>query len=290
MLVNATAMLQAAAKGHYAVGAFNTNNLEWASSILDAAEELQSPVIIQCTSGAAKWQISYKVVADIVKQLVEDKNITVPVALHLDHGTYEDVFKCIEAGFTSVMYDGSHEETFDLNLQRTAEVVKAAHAKGISVEAEVGGIGGVEDGVASNGELADPQQCKAIADLGVDFLACGIGNIHGIYPENWAGLSFERLGEIKALTGDLPLVLHGGTGIPVDQIQKAISLGISKINVNTDLQVVFAEATRAYIEAGKDQQGKGYDPRKLLKPGRDAIVDRTKELIVEFGSQGKGWA
>ncbi|MBM6675498.1 class II fructose-1,6-bisphosphate aldolase [Olsenella uli] len=290
MLVNATAMLQAAEKGRYAVGAFNTNNLEWASSILDAAEELQSPVIIQCTSGAAKWQISYKVVADIVKQLVEDKNITVPVALHLDHGTYEDVFKCIEAGFTSVMYDGSHEETFDLNLKRTEEVVKAAHAKGISVEAEVGGIGGVEDGVASNGELADPQQCKAIADLGVDFLACGIGNIHGIYPENWAGLSFERLGEIKALTGDLPLVLHGGTGIPVDQIQKAISLGISKINVNTDLQVVFAEATRKYIEAGKDQQGKGYDPRKLLKPGRDAIVERTKELIVEFGSEGKGWA
>ena len=290
MLVNATAMLRAAEKGHYAVGAFNTNNLEWASSILDAAEELQSPVIIQCTSGAAKWQISYKVVADIVKQLVEDKNITVPVALHLDHGTYEDVFKCIEAGFTSVMYDGSHEETFDLNLKRTEEVVKAAHAKGISVEAEVGGIGGVEDGVAGMGEIADPDQCKAIADLGVDFLACGIGNIHGIYPENWAGLSFERLGEIKALTGDLPLVLHGGTGIPVDQIQKAISLGISKINVNTDLQVVFAEATRKYIEEGKDQQGKGYDPRKLLKPGRDAIKARTAELMREFGSDGKGWA
>ena len=290
MLVNATAMLQAAAKGHYAVGAFNTNNLEWASSILDAAEELQSPVIIQCTSGAAKWQISYKVVADIVKQLVEDKNITVPVALHLDHGTYEDVFKCIEAGFTSVMYDGSHEETFDLNLQRTAEVVKAAHAKGISVEAEVGGIGGVEDGVAGMGEIADPDQCKAIADLGVDFLACGIGNIHGIYPDNWQGLSFDALQAIKEKVGDLPLVLHGGTGIPVDQIKKAISLGVSKINVNTDLQVVFAEATRKYIEAGKDQQGKGYDPRKLLKPGRDAIVDRTKELIVEFGSEGKGWA
>ena len=290
MLVNATAMLQAAAKGHYAVGAFNTNNLEWASSILDAAEELQSPVIIQCTSGAAKWQISYKVVADIVKQLVEDKNITVPVALHLDHGTYEDVFKCIEAGFTSVMYDGSHEETFDLNLKRTEEVVKAAHAKGISVEAEVGGIGGVEDGVAGMGEIADPNQCKAIADLGVDFLACGIGNIHGIYPDNWQGLSFDALQAIKEKVGDLPLVLHGGTGIPVDQIQKAISLGVSKINVNTDLQVVFAEATRKYIEAGKDQQGKGYDPRKLLKPGRDAIVDRTKELIVEFGSEGKGWA
>ena len=278
MLVNATAMLQAAAKGHYAVGAFNTNNLEWASSILDAAEELQSPVIIQCTSGAAKWQISYKIVADMVKQLVEDKNITVPVALHLDHGTYEDVFKCIEAGFTSVMYDGSHEETFDLNLQRTAEVVKAAHAKGISVEAEVGGIGGVEDGVAGMGEIADPDQCKAIADLGVDFLACGIGNIHGIYPDNWQGLSFDALSAIKEKVGDLPL------------IKKAISLGVSKINVNTDLQVVFAEATRKYIEAGKDQQGKGYDPRKLLKPGRDAIVDRTKELIVEFGSEGKGWA
>ena len=290
MLVNATAMLQAAAKGHYAVGAFNTNNLEWASSILDAAEELQSPVIIQCTSGAAKWQISYKVVADIVKQLVEDKNITVPVALHLDHGTYEDVFKCIEAGFTSVMYDGSHEETFDLNLQRTAEVVKAAHAKGISVEAEVGGIGGVEDGVAGMGEIADPDQCKAIADLGVDFLACGIGNIHGIYPDNWQGLSFDALQAIKEKVGDLPLVLHGGTGIPVDQIQKAISLGVSKINVNTDLQVVFAEATRKYIEEGKDQQGKGYDPRKLLKPGRDAIKARTAELMREFGSDGKGWA
>ena len=290
MLVNATAMLQAAVKGHYAVGAFNTNNLEWASSILDAAEELQSPVIIQCTSGAAKWQVSYKIVADMVKQLVEDKNITVPVALHLDHGTYEDVFKCIEAGFTSVMYDGSHEETFDLNLQRTAEVVKAAHAKGISVEAEVGGIGGVEDGVAGMGEIADPDQCKAIADLGVDFLACGIGNIHGIYPDNWQGLSFDALSAIKEKVGDLPLVLHGGTGIPVDQIQKAISLGVSKINVNTDLQVVFAEATRKYIEEGKDQQGKGYDPRKLLKPGRDAIKVRTEELMKEFGSDGKGWA
>ena len=290
MLVNATAMLKAAEKGHYAVGAFNTNNLEWASSILDAAEELQSPVIIQCTSGAAKWQISYKIVADMVKQLVEDKNITVPVALHLDHGTYEDVFKCIEAGFTSVMYDGSHEETFDLNLQRTAEVVKAAHAKGISVEAEVGGIGGVEDGVAGMGEIADPDQCKAIADLGVDFLACGIGNIHGIYPDNWQGLSFDALQAIKEKVGDLPLVLHGGTGIPVDQIKKAISLGVSKINVNTDLQVVFAEATRKYIEEGKDQQGKGYDPRKLLKPGRDAIKARTAELMREFGSDGKGWA
>lgn len=286
MLVNATAMLRAAEKGHYAVGAFNTNNLEWASSILDAAEELQSPVIIQCTSGAAKWQISYKVVADIVKQLVEDKNITVPVALHLDHGTYEDVFKCIEAGFTSVMYDGSHEETFDLNLKRTEEVVKAAHAKGISVEAEVGGIGGVEDGVASNGELADPEQCKAIADLGVDFLACGIGNIHGVYPDDWAGLSFERLSEIKAQVGDLPLVLHGGSGIPEDQIKKAISMGVSKINVNTDLQIAFTTALHEYFAEGKDTQGKGYDPRKVLKPGREAIVARTRELMEQFGSVG----
>ena len=290
MLVNAAPMLQAAVKGHYAIPAFNTNNLEWAASILDAAEQAQSPVIIQCTSGAAKWQVSFKLVADMVRELVEAKNITVPVAMHLDHGTYEDVFKCIDAGFTSVMYDGSHEETFDLNLQRTAEIVKIAHAKGISVEAEVGGIGGVEDGVASMGELADPQQCKAIADTGVDFLACGIGNIHGLYPENWAGLSFDRLSEIKALVGDLPLVLHGGTGIPTPMVQKAIDMGIAKINVNTDLQVVFAKATREYVEAGKDQQGKGYDPRKLLKPGRDAIVVRAKELIHDFGSEGKGWA
>ena len=289
MLVNATAMLQSAEKGHYAIGAFNTNNLEWASSILDAAEELQSPVIIQCTSGAAKWQTSFKIVSDMVHQLVEDKNITVPVALHLDHGTYEDAFKCIEAGFTSVMYDGSHEADFETNLKRTSEVVKAAHAKGISVEAEVGGIGGTEDGVTAKGELADPAQCKAIADLGVDFLACGIGNIHGIYPANWEGLSFDRLAEIKETVGDLPLVLHGGTGIPVDQIKKAISMGICKLNINTDLQLVFAEATRKYIESGADKQGKGYDPRKLLKPGREAIVARTKELICEFGSDGKAW-
>ena len=290
MLVNATQMLQSAVKGHYAIPAFNTNNLEWAASILDAAEESQSPVIIQCTSGAAKWQVSFKTVADLVKDLVEAKNITVPVAMHLDHGTYEDVFKCIDAGFTSVMYDGSHEKTFELNLERTAEIVKIAHAKGISVEAEVGGIGGVEDGVASMGELADPQQCKAIADTGVDFLACGIGNIHGLYPEDWEGLSFDRLQEIKDLVGDLPLVLHGGTGIPTDMVQKAIGMGIAKINVNTDLQVAFAKATRGYVEAGKDLQGKGYDPRKLLKPGRDAIVVRAKELIHDFGSEGKGWA
>ena len=289
MLVNATAMLQSAEKGHYGIGAFNTNNLEWASSILDAGEELQSPLIIQCTSGAAKWQTSFKLVADMVKDLVEAKNITVPVALHLDHGSYEAALECIDAGFTSVMYDGSHEKDFETNLAHTAEIVKLAHNKGISVEAEVGGIGGTEDGVTAKGELADPEQCKAIADLGVDFLACGIGNIHGIYPVNWEGLSFDRLQEIKAKTGDLPLVLHGGTGIPVEQVKKAISLGISKINVNTDLQLVFAAATRKYIEEALDQQGKGYDPRKLLKPGREAIKERTEELIKEFGSDGKGW-
>ena len=289
MLVNATAMLQSAEKGHYGLGAFNTNNLEWASSILDAAEELQSPLIIQCTGGAAKWQTSFKVVADIVKDLVEAKNITVPVALHLDHGSYEQVFQCIDAGFTSVMYDGSHEETFDLNLQRTEEIVKLAHSKGISVEAEVGGIGGVEDGVASAGELADPQQCKAIADLGVDFLACGIGNIHGPYPANWAGLNFDQLAKIQALTGELPLVLHGGTGIPKEQVLKAVSLGVSKININTDLQLVFARTTREFVESGKDLEGKNYDPRKFLKPGFDAMQAKAESLIRDFGSDGKGW-
>ena len=287
MLVNAADMLKKAEAGKYGLGAFNTNNLEWATAILQAAEETQSPMIIQCTSGAAKWQTSFKVVSQLVHQLVEDMNITVPVALHLDHGSYEDCFKCIEAGFTSIMYDGSHEETFQLNLDRTKELVELAHSKGMSIEAEVGGIGGTEDGVTSSGELADPAECKQIADLGVDFLACGIGNIHGVYPADWAGLSFERLGEIKAQTGDLPLVLHGGTGIPEDQIKKAVSLGISKINVNTDLQIVFAKGVREYIEAGKDQQGKGFDPRKLLKPGRDNIVARTKELMEEFGSVNK---
>ena len=267
MLVNAADMLKKAEAGKYGLGAFNTNNLEWTLAILQAAEEAKSPLILQCTAGAAKWMGGFKVCADMVKAAVEATGVTVPVALHLDHGSYEDCFKCIEAGFTSIMYDGSHE--------------------GMSIEAEVGGIGGTEDGVTSSGELADPAECKQIADLGVDFLACGIGNIHGVYPADWAGLSFERLGEIKAQTGDLPLVLHGGTGIPEDQIKKAISLGISKINVNTDLQLVFAKGVREYIEAGKDQQGKGFDPRKLLKPGRDNIVARTKELMEEFGSVNK---
>ncbi|MCR4869852.1 MAG: class II fructose-1,6-bisphosphate aldolase [Atopobiaceae bacterium] len=290
MLVNAAQMLQSAEKGHYAVAAFNTNNLEWTRSILAAAEELQSPVIVQCTAGAAKWQQGFKTVADVVRDLCDYMKITVPVAMHLDHGSYEDCFKAIEAGFTSIMYDGSHEETFELNLARTAEIVKLCHGKGLSVEAEVGGIGGVEDGVASKGELADPAQCKAIADLGVDFLACGIGNIHGLYPADWEGLSFDQLAKIKAEVGDLPLVLHGGTGIPTDQIKKAISMGISKINVNTDLQVAFSRAERAYVESGKDLEGKNYDPRKFLKPGFDAVVARAKELILDFGSDGKGWA
>ena len=261
MLVNAADMLKKAEAGKYGLGAFNTNNLEWTLAILQAAEEAKSPLILQCTAGAAKWMGGFKVCADMVKAAVEATGVTVPVALHLDHGSYEDCFKCIEAGFTSIMYDGSHEETFQLNLDRTKELVELAHSKGMSIEAEVGGIGGTEDGVTSSGELADPAECKQIADLGVDFLACGIGNIHGVYPADWAGLSFERLGEIKAQTGDLPLVLHGGTGIPEDQIKKAISLGISKINVNTDLQLVFAKGVREYIEAGKDQQGKGFDPR-----------------------------
>lgn len=287
MLVNAADMLKKAEAGKYGLGAFNTNNLEWTLAILQAAEEAKSPLILQCTAGAAKWMGGFKVCADMVKAAVEATGVTVPVALHLDHGSYEDCFKCIEAGFTSIMYDGSHEETFQLNLDRTKELVELAHSKGMSIEAEVGGIGGTEDGVTSSGELADPAECKQIADLGVDFLACGIGNIHGVYPADWAGLSFERLGEIKAQTGDLPLVLHGGTGIPEDQIKKAVSLGISKINVNTDLQIVFAKGVREYIEAGKDQQGKGFDPRKLLKPGRDNIVARTKELMEEFGSVNK---
>jgi fructose-bisphosphate aldolase class II len=290
MLVNATAMLNAAVKGHYGIAAFNTNDLEWTRSILQAAEELQAPVIIQCTAGAAKWQMGFKVVRDVVADLVDYMNITVPVAMHLDHGSYEDCFKAIDAGFTSIMYDGSHEPTFEMNLERTAEIVKLCHGKGISVEAEVGGIGGVEDGVASAGELADPQECKAIADLGVDFLACGIGNIHGLYPDDWAGLSMDRLAEIKALTGDLPLVLHGGTGIPTAMVQEAIDNGIAKINVNTDLQVAMAKATWDFVDSGEAKKGKNYDPRKLLKPGFDAIVARAKELIVDFGCDGKGWA
>ncbi|MFC2647472.1 MAG: class II fructose-1,6-bisphosphate aldolase [Coriobacteriaceae bacterium] len=289
MLVNATHMLQSAEKGHYGLGAFNTNNLEWAQAILTAAEEEQSPLIVQCSMGAAKYQGGYNVVYNIVNTLVKNMNITVPVALHLDHGNYEACFEAMDAGFTSIMYDGSHEKSFDINVEHTKELVGIAHKKGISVEAEVGGIGGTEDGVTGMGEIADPKECKTIADLGVDFLACGIGNIHGLYPKNWKGLQFDVLGNIKKEVGDLPLVLHGGTGIPVDQVKRAISLGISKINVNTDLQVVFSAATKKYYEEKKDELEKGYDPRKVLKPGKEAIVARTKELMEEFGSVGKGW-
>ena len=287
MLVNAADMLKQAEAGHYGLGAFNTNNLEWTLAILQAAEEAKSPLIMQCTAGAAKWMGSFKVCADMVNACMDALGTTVPVALHLDHGTYEDCYKCIEAGFTSIMYDGSHEENFQVNLDHTAELVKVAHEKGISIEAEVGGIGGTEDGVTGRGEIADPDQCKQIADLGVDFLACGIGNIHGLYPANWEGLAFDALSAIKEKVGDLPLVLHGGTGIPADQIKKAISMGVAKINVNTDLQIAYAKGIREYIEAGKDQQGKGYDPRKLIKPAREAIVARTKELMEEFGSVNK---
>lgn len=289
MLVNAAPMLRAAKAGHYGIAAFNTNDLEWTRSILTAAEETQSPVIIQCTSGAANWQKGFKVVADVVRDLTESMNITVPVAMHLDHGTYENCFKAIDAGFTSIMYDGSHEPDFQTNIDRTKELVELAHKKGLSIEAEVGGIGGTEDGVTAEGELADPEQCAAIAELGVDFLACGIGNIHGPYPANWKGLNFDRLAAIQEKTGDLPLVLHGGSGIPMDQVLKAVSLGVAKININTELQLEFHKATRAFIESGEDLKGKNYDPRKLLKPGFDAIVAKAEELIKGFGSDGKGW-
>ena len=286
MLVSAKEMIEKAHEGHYAIGAFNTNNLEWTKCILQAAEESKSPVIIQASEGAAKYMGGYKMVADMVKDLHDSMKITVPVALHLDHGTYDGAKACIEAGFTSVMFDGSHYP-IEENVEKSKEIIELAHSKGVSVECEVGGIGGVEDGVASNGELADPKECALVAGLGVDFLACGIGNIHGKYPANWAGLNFERLDEINTAVEGKPLVLHGGSGIPFEQTSKAISLGVSTINVNTELQLVFAAATRAYIEAGKDQEGKGYDPRKLLKPGAEAIVAKTKELMAAFGSAGK---
>ena len=286
MLVSAKEMIEKAHEGHYAIGAFNTNNLEWTQCLLQAAEEAKSPVIIQASEGAAKYMGGYKMVADMVKDLHDSMKITVPVALHLDHGTYDGAKACIEAGFTSVMFDGSHY-SIDENVAKSKEIIELAHSKGVSVECEVGGIGGVEDGVASNGELADPAECALVAGLGVDFLACGIGNIHGKYPANWAGLNFERLDAINAAVNGKPLVLHGGSGIPFEQTSKAITLGVSKINVNTELQLVFAAATRAYIEAGKDQEGKGYDPRKLLKPGAEAIVAKTKELMAAFGSAGK---
>ena len=285
-LVSATEMLNKAHEGHYAVGAFNINNMEWTKAILLAAEEAKSPVMLGVSEGAAKYMCGFKTVVAMVKEIHDNLGITVPVALHLDHGSYDGAKACIEAGFTSVMFDGSHY-AFEENLEKSKEMIELAHSKGLSIECEVGGIGGEEDGVTSMGELADPQECKTIAELGVDFLAAGIGNIHGKYPANWAGLNFERLGEIQNVTNGKPLVLHGGSGIPADQIAKAISLGVSKINVNTELQLVFAAATREYIDAGKDTEGKGYDPRKLLKPGADAIKAKVIAMMEEFGSAGK---
>ena len=286
MLVSAKEMLNKAREGKYAVGQFNINNLEWTKSILLTSQELQSPVILGVSEGAGKYMTGFKTVAAMVKAMMEELNITVPVALHLDHGTYEGCYKCIKAGFSSIMFDGSHYP-IEENIEKTKELVKIAHAMGLSLEAEVGSIGGEEDGVVGLGECADPAECKAIADLGVDFLAAGIGNIHGKYPANWPGLRFDVLEAVKAQVGDMPLVLHGGTGIPEDMIKKAISLGVAKINVNTECQLSFAEATRKYIEAGKDQQGKGYDPRKLLAPGAEAIKGTVKEKMELFGSVGK---
>ena len=285
-LVNAKEMLTKAKAGHYAVGQFNINNLEWTKAILLTAEELKSPVILGVSEGAGKYMCGYKTVVGMVTAMIEELGITVPVALHLDHGSYEGAKKCIEAGFSSIMFDGSHYP-IEENIAKTKELVGICNDLGLSIEAEVGSIGGEEDGVVGMGECADPEECKMVADLGVTMLAAGIGNIHGVYPDNWAGLSFETLDAIQQKTGDMPLVLHGGTGIPDDMIAKAISLGVSKINVNTECQLVFAEATRQYIEAGKDKQGKGFDPRKLLAPGFEAIKAKVKEKMELFGSVGK---
>ena len=286
MLVSAKEMLQKAKAGHYAVGQFNINNLEWTKAILTAAEETKSPVILGVSEGAGKYMCGYKTVVGMVNGMLEEMNITVPVALHLDHGSYDGCMKCIEAGFSSVMFDGSHYP-IEENIAKTKELVAICAEKGLSLEAEVGAIGGEEDGVVGMGECADPDECKAIADLGVDMLAAGIGNIHGKYPANWPGLSFETLAAVQEKTGEMPLVLHGGTGIPDDMIKKAINLGVAKINVNTECQLSFAAATRKYIEEGKDLQGKGYDPRKLLAPGAEAIKATVREKIELFGSAGK---
>ena len=286
MLVNATDMLNKAREGKYAVGHFNINNLEWAKSILLTAQEMNAPVILGVSEGAGKYMGGFKVVADMVKALTDSMEITVPVALHLDHGTYEGCYKCIKAGFSSIMFDGSHYPIAE-NVEKTKELVAITKALGMSLEAEVGAIGGEEDGVIGAGECADPDECKAIADLGVNMLAAGIGNIHGKYPANWKGLSFETLEAVKAKVGNMPLVLHGGTGIPEDMIKKAISLGVAKINVNTECQLAFSAATRKYIEEGKDLEGKGFDPRKLLAPGTEAIKQTVREKITLFGSAGK---
>lgn len=286
MLVSAAKMLKDAKVGKYAVGHFNINNLEWTKAILLTAQELNSPVILGVSEGAGKYMCGFKTVTAMVDAMVDELGITVPVALHLDHGSYEGALKCIEAGFSSVMFDGSHYG-IEENITKTKEIIALAHSKGISVEAEVGAIGGEEDGVIGGGEVADPEECKMIADLGVDMLAAGIGNIHGKYPANWKGLRFDVLANIQELTGEMPLVLHGGTGIPADMIKEAISLGVSKINVNTECQLAFAEATRKYIEAGKDLEGKGFDPRKLLAPGVEAIKATVKEKMELFGSVNK---
>ena len=286
MLVSAKEMLTKAKEGHYAVGQFNINNLEWTKAILLTAEELKSPVILGVSEGAGKYMCGFKTVADMVKAMIEELKITVPVALHLDHGSYEGCYKCIKAGFSSIMFDGSHYP-IEENVAKTRELVQVCNAMGLSLEAEVGSIGGEEDGVVGMGECADPNECKMIADLGVTMLAAGIGNIHGKYPANWAGLSFDTLAAVSEKVGAMPLVLHGGTGIPEDMIKKAINLGVSKINVNTECQLAFAAATRAYVEAGKDLSGKGFDPRKLLAPGFDAIKATVKEKMELFGSVGK---
>ena len=286
MLVSAKEMLAKAKAGHYAVGQFNINNLEWTKAILLTAEEMKSPVILGVSEGAGKYMCGYKTIVGMVEGMIEGLGITVPVALHLDHGSYEHAYKCIEAGFSSVMFDGSHYP-IDENIAKTKELVAVCNEKGISLEAEVGSIGGEEDGVVGGGEVADPKECAMIAGLGVTMLAAGIGNIHGKYPANWAGLSFDTLAAIQEKTGTMPLVLHGGTGIPADMIKKAISLGVSKINVNTECQLAFAAATRTYVEAGKDLQGKGFDPRKLLAPGTAAIKATVKEKMELFGSVGK---
>lgn len=286
MLVTAKEMLEKARDGKYAVGHFNINNLEWTKAILQTAEELRSPVILGVSEGAGKYMTGFKTVVGMVNGMLEEMKITVPVALHLDHGTYEGCLKCIDAGFSSIMFDGSHYP-IEENVEKTKELIHICREKGMSLEAEVGAIGGEEDGVIGMGECADPNECKMIADLGVDMLAAGIGNIHGKYPANWKGLSFETLAAVKEAVGDMPLVLHGGTGIPEDMIKKAISLGVAKINVNTECQLAFADATRKYIEAGKDLEGKGFDPRKLLAPGFDAIKETVKTKMELFGSVGK---
>ena len=286
MLVSAKEMLNKAKAGHYAVGQFNINNLEWAKAILLTAQEMNSPVILGVSEGAGKYMCGYSTIVGMVKGMIENLGITVPVAIHLDHGSYEGAYKCIEAGFSSVMFDGSHYP-IEENIAKTKELVEVCNSKGLSLEAEVGSIGGEEDGVIGGGEVADPNECKMIADLGVTMLAAGIGNIHGKYPANWAGLNFDVLATISEKVGDMPLVLHGGTGIPEDMIKKAISLGVSKINVNTECQLAFAAATRKYVEEGKDLQGKGFDPRKLLAPGFEAIKATVREKINLFGSADK---